>query len=88
MANGSADSYYWGVLKRELNINDGVGYENAASHFIALIPCGSIRQILAIFSGAEFQFQKDGIEVQEKKKKVVVLSSRPPQNVKLAIFTS
>ena len=31
---------------------------------------------------------KDCIEVQLKKSKVVVLCSRPPQNVKLGIFTS
>ena len=31
---------------------------------------------------------KDFIEVQKKKKKVVVLCSRPPQNVKLGILTS
>ena len=31
---------------------------------------------------------KDCIEVQEKKTKVVALYSRPPQNVKLGIFTS
>ena len=31
---------------------------------------------------------KDCIELEEKKKKVVVLRSRPPQNVKLGIFTS
>ena len=31
---------------------------------------------------------KECIEVQEKKKKVVVLCSRPPQNVKIGIFTS
>ena len=31
---------------------------------------------------------KDFIEDQEKEKKVVVLCSRPPQNVKLGIFTS
>ena len=30
---------------------------------------------------------RDSIEVQEKKKKVVVLCSRPSQNVKLGIFT-
>ena len=30
---------------------------------------------------------KDCIEVQEKKKKVIVLCLRPPQNVKLGIFT-
>ena len=28
----------------------------------------------------------DCIEVQEKKKKVIILCSRPPQNVKLVIF--
>ena len=31
---------------------------------------------------------KDSIVVQEKKKKVMVLCSRPPQNVKIGIFTS
>ena len=31
---------------------------------------------------------KDRIKVHEKKKKVVALCSRPPQNVKLGIFTS
>ena len=31
---------------------------------------------------------KDCIKVQEKKKKVVALCARPPQNVKLLIFTS
>ena len=29
---------------------------------------------------------KDCIEVQEKKKKVIILCSHPPQNVKLVIF--
>ena len=40
--------------------------------------------MLAIFSGIEF---KDCIEVQEKKKKFVALCLRPPQNVKLGMFT-
>ena len=31
---------------------------------------------------------KDCMEVQGKKKKVIVLCSRPPQNVRLYIFTS
>ena len=31
---------------------------------------------------------KHSIKVEEKRKKVVVLCSRPPQNVKLLIFTS
>ena len=30
----------------------------------------------------------DSVEVQEKKKKIVVLCSRPPENVKLGTFTS
>ena len=31
---------------------------------------------------------KDCIKVHEKKKKGIILCSRPPQNVKLGIFTS
>ena len=51
---------------------------------IALIPSHSIRQILTIFF---FSWRlKDCIKVQEKNKKVVVLCSRPTQNVKLGIF--
>ena len=65
-----------------LSNKDGNGYENlnqlsssrAASNFIALIPPRSIRQMLAIFSGAAWI-----LEGQEKKKKaVVVLCSSPP----------
>ena len=41
--------------------------------------------MLTTFSEVEFL---KTIEVQEKKKKVVVLCSRPLQNVKLGIFTS
>ena len=37
--------------------------------------------------GIFFSFGKDCIKVQEKKKKVVVLCSRPRQNVKLGTFT-
>ena len=43
-------------------------------------------QMLAFFSGVEFE--KTCNEVQEQKKKVVDLCSRPPKNVKLSIFTS
>ena len=39
------------------------------------------------FFGGELD-SKNFIKVQEKKTKVVVLCSRPPQNVKLGIFTS
>ena len=56
---------------------------------MALIPSRSIRLILAIFFWSSIL--KDCNEVQEKKKKVVkivVLRSRPPQNVKIGIFTS
>ena len=42
--------------------------------------------MLAFFSGVEFE--KTCNEVQEQKKKVVDLCSRPPKNVKLSIFTS
>ena len=37
--------------------------------------------------GKLFSFGKDCIKVQEKKKKVVVLCSRPRQNVKLGTLT-
>ena len=49
------------------------------------IPSFSVRQMLAIFSGVEL---KECIGVQEKKKKVVVLCSHSPQNVKLGIFST
>ena len=52
---------------------------HVTSNFTAIIPSRSIRQMLAIFSG---------IEVQEKEKKFVVLSLRPPLKVKLGIFTT
>ena len=58
----------------------------AASNFIALVTPFEIRQMLAFFSGVEFE--KTCNEVQEQKKKVVDLCSRPPKNVKLSIFTS
>ena len=51
----------------------------AASNFIAFIPCRSIRQMLAIFFWS--WVLKDCIKVQEKKKKIAVLCSRPRQNV-------
>ena len=41
--------------------------------------------MLAINFVLELKF-KDCIEVQEKKKNVIILCSRPPQNVKLVIF--
>jgi len=66
--------------------NDGDGYERAdASNFIALIPSRSIRQVLAFHWS---WILKDCIEVQEKKRNVVVLRSRAPQNVKMGIFMS
>ena len=57
----------------------------AALNFIALIPSCSIRQMLANF----LELNSKGLYLSKKKKKnVVVLSSRAPQNVKLAIFSS
>ena len=75
-----------------LSKNDGDGYENVSlkvkSHcfknFIALIPPRSIRQMLAIFFW--IWILKIFIKVQEKKTKVAVVCSRPPQNVKFGIF--
>ena len=49
-------------------------WSGAASDFITHIPSRSIYQMLAIFSGVEFL----KTEVQEKKKKVIVLCSRLP----------
>ena len=56
------------------------------SNFIALIPTRSVCQILAYFFWS--RILKDCIEVQEKEKEVVVLCSRPPQNVNLGRFTT
>jgi len=56
---------------------------SAALKLIALIPSCSIHKMLASFSGVEF---KDCIEIKEKK--VAVLCSLPPQNVKWGTFTS
>ena len=53
---------------------------------IVHIPACSIRQMLAVIS--RICILKDCIAVQEKKKKVVVLCSQPPQNVKWGIFMS
>ena len=55
----------------------------AASNFIALISSRLIRQMLATFFRG---ILKDCIKVQEKKKKVIVLCSRPQQNMKLGTF--
>jgi len=49
------------------------------------IPSGSIRQLLANFSGVEFW---RSVSKFRKRKKKVVLCSRPLQNVKLGSFTS
>ena len=56
----------------------------AALNFMTLILSRLIRQMLANFLEL---ILKDCIKVQEKKKKVVVLCSRPRQNVKLGTFT-
>ena len=61
-----------------LSNNDGDGYEHVTEEVISS-------------NVSEFFWSwilKDYIEVQTKKKEVVVLCSRPPQNVKFFIFTS
>ena len=50
--------------------------KTSLKNFIALIPSRSVRQMVANFSGVEF-LKTACIEVQEKKKKVVVSFSRP-----------
>ena len=53
----------------------------ATSNFVAFIPSRSIRQIMATFFYS--WFRKDCIEVQGKRNKIVVLCTRPLQNVKI-----
>ena len=85
---------FWEQILGSLSRNDGDGYENVSlkvksrcfKNVIALIPSRSIRQMLAIF--VWIWILKIFIKVQEKKTKVVVVCSRPPQNVKFGIFTS
>ena len=62
-------------------------WSRAASNCISLIPSCSTRQMLAIFLelNSKRLYQSSG---KLGKKKVVVLCSRPSQNVKLGIFTS
>ena len=77
-----------------LSNNDGNNYENftwfsknwirAGSNFIALISSRSICLMLANFSGVEFL---KTVSKFRKKKKVVFLRLRPPQNLKLGTFT-
>ena len=85
---------FWEQILGSLSRNDGDGYENVSlkvksrcfKNVIALIPSRSIRQMLAIF--VWIWILKIFIKVQEKKTKVVVVCSRPPQNVKFGILTS
>ena len=77
---------------RELSDVDGATttslkkWSRAALNYIALIPPCSTRQMLAIFLelNSKRLYQSSG---KLGKKKVVVLCSRPSQNVKLGIFT-
>lgn len=66
--------------------NDGDGYENVSSKVnsprFTLIPSPTVRQFFVE------RIVKDCIEVQEKKKKVVLFCSNLPQNVTSGIFTS
>ena len=85
---------FWEQILGSVSRNDGDGYENVSlkvksrcfKNVTALIPSRSIRQMLAIF--VWIWILKIFIKVQEKKTKVVVVCSRPPQNVKFGIFTS
>ena len=81
------------TLIRSLSTNDGDGYENVTwkvkSRYFKIYHAYSI-SFNSSNVGSFFWswILKDCIEVQEKKKKVAILSSRPPQNVKLGSFTS
>jgi len=55
------------------------GRETAAARLVK--PACAVRD-----EDSRYGIVKDCIKVQEKKKKVVVLGSRPPKNVKLGIF--
>ena len=87
-------AYIW--QRKWVGIWKGMKIDSMQVHFlgdfffritaIVHIPACSIRQMLAVIS--RIWILKDCIAVQEKKKKVVVLCSRPPQNVKWGIFMS
>ena len=79
-----------------LSVNDGDGYENVTLKVIMKWRCFTLSRLFYLvqfvkcwqfFSGVQ-SVLKDCTEVQEKKEKVVILRTRPPQNVKIGIFTS
>ena len=84
--NSCTRSYLIGSLCN----NDGEGYEKKTSRCLELYRAYSISfnpsKMLATFLDLNFK-ELYYIEVQEKKKNVVVLCSRPRQDVKLGTFT-
>ena len=71
-----------------LSNNDGDGYENVTQKSkIALLQTLS-RLFHHCFFGVEIKECIKGQEIETKRTSSVVLCSRPPQNVKLDIFTS
>ena len=78
---------------RSLSNNNGDGYKNVTLK-VKLRCFKFYRAYSILFSSSSVDnflwswILKDCIEVQEKKKKVVVLHSRPPQNVIIGIFMS
>ena len=81
------------TLIRSVSNGDGDGYENVTwkvkSRYFKIYRAYSISFNSSNVGNFFWSWiLKDCIEVQEKKKKVAILSSRPPQNVKLGSFTS
>jgi len=76
-----------------LSNNNGNGYENVTLNVKSLY-FNLYRAYSILFSSSNVDnffwswILKDCMEVQEKKKKVMVLHTPPPQNVKIGIFMS
>ena len=87
------DAVCFFLLLGTLSYNDSHGYENVTykvksrclKFYRAYSVSHPIRQMLSIVFWR--WILKDYIEVQEEKKKVVALCSRPLENVKLDTFT-
>ena len=74
-----AKAFFFSITSvRNVQYNDGDGYENVTKDVIS----SNVREFFWSW------ILQDCIEVQTKKKEVVVLCSRPPQTVKFFIFTS
>ena len=80
------------IVENVLSNNDGDGYENVTLSEFSLLPTLSylfhLVQSIKCWHFLWSWILKDFIEVQEKKRNVVVLRSRAPQNVKMGIFMS